>query len=150
MNVRITVNDDEAMPPRHSQLDRIETLLKTMQAQLTQMERQIQNIMATEAEVKVALDKIDAATTKTAANVQAISDIAGTISTEVDALVAALKAAGVSQALVDQATALGTKADAIGTASDALVPVLQGIASKGVVNPVPIPVPPVPPAPATP
>ena len=110
MNVRITVNDDEDMPPRHSQLDRIETLLKTMQAQLTQMERQIQNIMATEAEVKVALDKIDAATTKTAANVQAISDIAGTISTEVDALVAALKAAGVSQALVDQATALGTKA----------------------------------------
>lgn len=150
MNVRITVNDDEDMPMRHSQLDRIETLLKTMQAQLTQQERQIQNIMATEAEVKAALDKIDAATTKTAANVQAISDIAGTISTEVDALVAALKAAGVSQALVDQATALGTKADAIGTASDALVPVLQGIASKGVVNPVPIPVPPVPPAPATP
>ena len=105
--------------------------------------------MATEAEVKAALDKIDAATTKTAANVQAISDIAGTISTEVDALVAALKAAGVSQALVDQATALGTKADAIGTASDALVPVLQGIASKGVINPVPIPVPPVPPPPAT-
>lgn len=150
MNVRITVNDDEDMPMRHSQLDRIETLLKTMQAQLTQQERQIQNIMATEAEVKAALDKIDAATTKTAANVQAISNIAGTISTEVDALVAALKAAGVSQALVDQATALGTKADAIGTASDALVPVLQGIASKGVVNPVPIPVPPVPPAPATP
>lgn len=123
-----------------------------------------------ETQVRDALAKIDAATTKTATNVQTISDTVSaeavavqTIGTEVDALQKALANAlangtGVTQALVDQAAAVSTKAQASSDALDAtvkplqdLIPVLQGIAAKGVVNgavaePVPVPVPPAPPA----
>ena len=130
-------------------------------AKLDSLSKGIQTIMATEQQVADALRQIDTATTKIAGNVQAIADaettqstVIQTISTEVDALVAALQNAGVSQALIDQATALGTKADAAATASDAaaanaaaLVPVLQAIASKGVSNPVPVQPPPPPPPP---
>ena len=105
--------------------------------------------MATEQQVSDALDKIDQATTDIATNVAAISTVDATISTEMTALVAALQAAGVSQALVDKATALQAKAQAAATALDAQIPVLQAIASQGVLNPVPTPVP-VPPAPPAP
>lgn len=106
------------------------------------IEQKLDKIMASQAEMEAALTKIDAATTQTAENVVAIGTVADTISTEVDALQDALKNAGVSQALLDQAAAVGSKADSLSAAAGALVPVLQGIASKGSVNPVPVPVPP--------
>jgi|ERR1035437_5969656 hypothetical protein len=105
---------------------------------LQEMEKRI---MASESQVIAALQKIDAATTATAANLQIVSDTDATISTELDALVAALKNAGVSQALVDQADALSTKVQASSDTLAAQIPVLQAIAAKGVLNPVPVPVP---------
>ncbi len=133
--------------------------------QLNRIESMLKEVLMDEQQVKDALSKIDVATTAIGNNVTAIgnnistlSSTASTISSEVDDLETALKTAlangsGVSQDLVDQATALGAKADALSaaadatkTATDALVPVLNGIATKGVINPVPVPVPP----PATP
>jgi phage-related protein len=122
-----------------AKLDQILTKLGAIEAQTVR-------ILMNEADMKAALDKIDVATTKIGDNLTVVSGVAGTISTEVDALVAALQNAGVPQSLIDQATALGTKADAVVAATDALVPVLQGIASKAN-NVVPIPVPPPPPPP---
>lgn len=101
-------------------------------------------IMATEAEVKAALDKIDAATTKTAANLQVVADLDQKISDELDALLAKLQTAGVSQELLDATSALAERAQASSDALDAQVPVLQAIAAKGAANPVPLPVPPAP------
>lgn len=106
--------------------------------------------MAIEQQIVDALTTIDAATTKIAANQAAIAAIDQTVSDEVDTLVADLKAAlsgqtPISKATVDKAMATAAKAQAASDASDALVPVLQAIASKGVVAPVPVPVPPAPP-----
>lgn len=121
-----------------------------------------EKIMATEQQALDALKIIDTATTKIAGNVTAIVALqvqqggaVKTISDDVDSLLASLQSAGVPQDIIDQATAIGTKATAAGAASDgivaaaqALVPVLQGIAGKGAVNPVPVPPPP-PPQPPT-
>lgn len=137
-----------------AQLDRIES-------KLDQISLGVQQIMATEQQALDALKKIDTATTAIAANVQTVSTTTttiatglGNVSTEIDNLLAALKNAGVSQAVIDSVTALGTKVDTLQTASqgasDALaaqVPVLEAIAAKGVTNPVPVPPPP-PPGPA--
>jgi len=97
--------------------------------------------MAKEQDVLDALAKIDAATTKIGATIQTEANVIQTVSDEVDALVTALQNAGVSQALVDQASALAEKTQASSESLDALVPVLQAIAAKGVTNPVPVPVP---------
>jgi hypothetical protein len=94
--------------------------------------------MATEAEITAALDKIDAATTKIGQNLAAASGVIGSIGTEVAALVAAMKNAGVSQALLDQAIMIGDHAQLASDALEAQVPVLQAIAAKGALNPVPI------------
>jgi len=126
---------------------------------LKRIEDKIDQIMATEQQVIDALAKIDAATTKVGTNVQAVATTVGTVSTglqtvsdEMDAILAALQNSGVSQTILDQASALGDKvqaaSDGLQAASDALtaqVPVLQAIAAKGVLNPVPVP----PPAPPT-
>jgi len=101
----------------------------------------LDKIMITEQQMVDALNKIDTATTSIAAGVQTEATVAQTISDEMDAFIAAAKAQGISQALLDQATALGTKAQASSDALTALVPVLQAIATKGVQNPVPVPVP---------
>jgi hypothetical protein len=106
-------------------------------------------IIMDEQAVKDALTKIDAATTKIGGDVKIVADNTQAINNDVDALLAALKAAlasggGVTQALVDQANALATSTQTQSDALDALVPVLQGIAAKGVINPVPVPVPPSP------
>lgn len=114
---------------------------------LAQIEGAVKIIMATEKEVADALVKIDAATSRAAANIQILADTDQKISDEVDALVAALKAAGVSQALVDQASALAAKSQAVSDSLDTMVPALQAIAAKGVTNPVPVPVPAAPPTP---
>ncbi len=103
--------------------------------------------MATEQQVIDALNKIDAATTKIGGNVQIVADTLQVVSKEVDDLEAALKAAGVSDALVSQAASLGDKVQAASDSLDAQVPVLQAIAAKGTVNPVPVEPPPPPPPP---
>jgi predicted GTPase len=107
-------------------------------AVLARIEQKVDHIMATEQQVLDGLAKIDAATTKIAGNVQVVADVLQTVSTEVDALEAALLAAGVSQGLVDQVSAIGDRAQAASDALDAQVPVLQAIAAKGVINPVPV------------
>ncbi len=101
-------------------------------------------IMADEALESAALAKIDAATTKSAANIQALGDVAQTINNEIDALLAAQKAAGVSQAILDQTNSLATRSQALSDALDGQVVALQAVATKGAANPVPVPVPPVP------
>lgn len=156
-----------------TRLMRIENTLARMEGELlasqtlTRMENKldiantgISKIMADESAVATLLTKIDTATTaignnvqSIASNVNALGTTASQISSEVDTLVAGMQNAGVSQALIDQATAVGTKMDTLaGSASDTatatsnLVPVLSAIATKGAGNPVPVPVPvPVPP-----
>jgi hypothetical protein len=157
LNLRVDVCVHMVDGGADSKLDQVLTKLGALQVLG-------EKIMATEQAMADALVAIDKATTKISDNLVAtnaaltdVSSVVGTISTEVDALVLALQNAGVPQALIDQALSIGSKADAAGTATDAvvaattaLVPVLQGIASKGASNPVPVPVPPVPPPPATP
>jgi len=140
--------------PHDSRLDQLLTLV-------TQIKGDIKTIMATEQQVAAALTSIDAATTKIGSNLSVIADtqaaqgaVISTISTEVDTLVTALQNAGVSQAIIDQATAISDKASTAASTSDTLVtalqaqiPVLQAIATKGVVNPVPVEPPPPPPPP---
>ena len=116
-----------------------------IEAKLNQIIEGQTKIMATEQQVIDALNKIDAATTAIAGNVSTVATGLATVGGEVDALVQALKNAGVSDTLVAQASALS---DRLGAASDALaaqVPVLQQIAASGVLNPVPAPPPPPPP-----
>jgi hydrogenase maturation factor HypF (carbamoyltransferase family) len=103
-----------------------------------------------EQQVKDALTKIDTATTQIAANLQIVATTAETIDEDVTALQAALAKAlasgtGVTQDLVDQANSISTKSAGTADALAVLIPVLQGIASKGVITPVPVPVPPAPP-----
>jgi hypothetical protein len=145
------------------QFDSVDSLLATIkglmqggdqQVQLDRLEQMVtqslaneEKLMATEQQVVDALTKIDAATTSIAGNLTTVASVTDTISTEVDALVAALQAAGVAQSTVDMAVAIGAKADAASTALNAQVPVLQAIAAKGVINPVPLPPPPPPPPP---
>lgn len=105
---------------------------------LERVEQGVTKIMATEQQVVDALNKIDAATTKVATNLTVVAQVTQTISDEMDALETALQNAGVPQALVDQASALGDRAQAASDALDAQVPVLQAIATKGVINPVPV------------
>ena len=119
------------MPVTKHDLDELEARLN----------KRLDKIMATEQDVVAALQKIDAATTKIAANVQGEANTIQTISDEIDALISKLSNAGVSQALLDEATALAEKTQAASDALDAQVPVLQAIATKGANNPVPVPVP---------
>jgi hypothetical protein len=120
--------------------------LARIESHIAIVRQQGEALLMDEALVKAALTKIDDATTQIAANLSTVATTTSTISTEVDALQTALAAAlangtGVTQALVDQATAIGDKATTASDALTALVPVLQGIATKGVSNPVPLPVP---------
>jgi hypothetical protein len=113
---------------------------------LVSISGKVDHVLMDEALVKSSLDKIDAATTKAAGNIQILADTDQAISNEFDALNAALAAAlangtGVTQALVDQAAALGSKSQGVSDALDAMVPALQAIASKGVSNPVPVAIP---------
>ncbi len=119
----------------------LQALVTSNTTTLDRIEQKVNQIMATEQQVIDSLNKIDAATTKIGTNVQTVADVLQTVSTEVDALEAALKAAGVSDALVAQASALGDKVQSASDALDAQVPVLQAIAAKGVINPVPVPPP---------
>lgn len=135
-------------PPRH-----VEPLNPELDQRLRNIEQLLKQVLAKEniiimdeQKVKDALSKIDAATTKIGANIQTVADTDQKISDEIDALQSALAAAlangtGVTQDLVDQAAAVSAKAQASSDALDALVPVLEGIAAKGVVNLVPVPVP---------
>lgn len=130
---------------------------------LTELQGEVKGIMVTEQQALDALKAIDTATTRIAGNVQSIANLQAsqgtvvkTISDDVDALLASLQNAGVPQDILDQATAIGTKATAAANASDgivaaqqALIPVLQAIATKGVANPVPVTPPPPPGSPPT-
>lgn len=113
---------------------------------LTEIKHQGAKILMNEQLVKDALAKIDAATTQTATIVAASAETLTVIETDTLALQAALAAAlangtGVTQELVDQATALADRSSTTSESLAALVPVLQRIASEGVQNPVPVPVP---------
>lgn len=127
-----------------------------LKLQLESISGKVDQVLMDEALVKAKLDLIDVATTKAAGNIQILADTDQHISDEFDALVLALKDAqangtGVTQALIDQATAGADKSQAVSDALDAMVPALAAIASKGIQEPVPVPIPPPPPpAPAPP
>jgi len=145
---------DAAEDPR---LDQILT-------ELQQIKGDLSTIMDKEQQELDALALVDAATNKIGTNLSVVSDVVGaqgtvisTIGTEMTALVAALKAAGVSQTIIDQTTSIGTKLTAVGTTSDTVVaalqaqiPVLQAIAAQGASNAVPVDPPPPPPPPPLP
>ena len=121
-----------------------------LNSQLVSISGKVDQVLMDEALVSTALDKIDVATTKAAGNIQTLANTDQTISTELDTLNTALAAAlaagtGVTQALVDKASALSARSQAVSDSLDAMVPALTAIASKGVANPVPVPIPPAPP-----
>lgn len=121
-------------------------LLKQITTGIQALTEGQKKIMATEQQITDALTKIDAATTKIAGNVGTVATTLQTVSDEMDALEKALASAGVSDALVAQASSLGDRVQAASDALDAQVPVLQAIATKGAANPVPVPPPAPPPA----
>ena len=86
--------------------------------------------MADVQQVKDALDQIGAATAATNVVLPNIQGLVTSIGEKVDALIAALAAAGVPQEIVDQAIAIAAQADAAKGATEALVPVLQAINAK--------------------
>jgi small-conductance mechanosensitive channel len=135
---RLTIN----LTP--DELAQVSATLLGVKAQLDRIEKGVQTVMATESQIASVLNQIDATTNGIAANLTTVASVTTTISTEVDALVTALDNAGVSQALLDQATALGTKAAAASDALNAQIPVLNAIAAKGVLAPPPPPPPPPP------
>lgn len=135
MRIDVYLHDAMAESGVDTKLDRVLTMLGALKAQN-------ERILMNEIEMKAALDKIDVATTKVGNNLVAVNEVVTEIGTDVDAMVLALQAAGVPPELIAQAEALSAKAEAVGAATDALVPVLRAIASKGGVDVVPIPVPP--------
>jgi hypothetical protein len=151
----LTLTPDQVKELLGANAQQIIESLARIEEKLDTANRGIGQIMTNEEIALAALKKIDDATTSIGTNVTAIGDnvtgigtVAGTISTEVDALLAAAQKQGVSQALLDQISGIGTKADALSTAATAtatataaLVPVLNGIAAKAG-NPVPVPIPP--------
>lgn len=113
---------------------------------LNRIEQKVDRIIMDNKLITDALDKIDAATTKIAANEQIVADSLQTVSSEIDEFKKALADAGTSPALIAKAESLGTRVQAASDFLDSQVPVLQGIAAKGHTDPVPVPVPPPPPA----
>lgn len=130
--------------------------LNEILALLTQHTRLLKEIRMDDAQLKELLSKVDVTTTKIGTNVDTIAgvqqteaDVIQTISNEVDALVAAGQAAGISpeaaaklQDIADRLQGSSDRSDLVVTALQAQVPVLQGIAAKGA--------PVVPPPPPTP
>lgn len=107
---------------------------------LHEMEKRI---MATQADIIAALTAIDTATTAIANSIASESGVIQTISDEVNALVAAVPAGTViTDDQITQLQSLASRAQDAANSLTAQVPVLQGIASKGAANPVPVPVPP--------
>ncbi len=110
-----------------------------------ELNRKLDIIMASQAEIDAALQKVDAATTKIATNIQTIADVDQKISDEIDAFLKAVPSGTIlTDAQVAQLQSVADKAQASSDAADAQVAVLQAIATKGAGNPVPVPVPPVP------
>lgn len=111
------------------------------QAVLDRIERKVDQIIMTDAELKALLGKIDTTTNALATNVQAIADVDQKISDEIDALLAKPDNQ-LTPEVASQLQGFADRLQATSDASDAQVAVLQGIAAKG--QPV---VPPPPPAP---
>lgn len=154
-NVRLDVYQHPVHDPR---LD----LLEQLDAKLTTIQHTQELILGKEQEALDALKAIDDATTAVGVNLTAISvntqsiaSVATTIDDEVKSMLAQLgNVGGVPQSVLDGLTSLSGKATAMKTAAqaatDALaaqVPVLEGIASEGASNGVPLPPPPPIPAP---
>ncbi len=129
--------------------------------QLTRIQRTEGKIKMNQTEELALLKDIDSNTTLVGANVQKVADnvqviatTAGTISTEMDDLLAKVTAGNgeVTPEVVNQLTSMRDRMTGLATASqsssDALdqqVPVLNAIATKGAAQPIPIPVPAPPP-----
>lgn len=121
--------------------------------QLADIKTTLGELKMTDAEAKVLLDKIDASTNATAANLAQVAIVDQKISDEIDAFLAAVPVGtALSQENADHLAALATSAQSTADASTAAVTTLQAIAAKGqpvVPPPAPpievIPVPPPPP-----
>lgn len=109
---------------------------------LSALHAQGEKIMSSLDDANAALKTIDDATTKIGGNVADIGKITQTVSDEIDTFLAsATNNAGIPAELLAGLTNTAAKAQLAADASQALVPVLQGIASKGATVPVPTPVP---------
>lgn len=110
---------------------------------LNDLERKVDKIVLTQAELDTLLKKIDDTTNHTATNIQTIANVDQTISDEIDTFLANVPVGTViTQAQVDQLTAIADRSQAASDAGDAQVLVLQAIAAKGAPT-VPPPAPPV-------
>lgn len=124
-----------------AQKDELKSLAHHLGSRLDALNVQGENIMAALDDALAALKKIDDATTKQAAVIQAEADSLQTISNEIDTLIANAGTTvppGVLSALQAQAD----KAQAISDSLDAQAAFSAAIAAKGAQNPVPVPVPP--------
>lgn len=126
--------------------DRIETKLDAIIVTQASHTAALKELMADNAQLVAALAKIDTATTTMGTNIGTLGGVTQTISDEIDTLEANLAAAGVSPALVAQASALGDRLQTVSDSLDAHGVALSAIASKGADTPVPV-VPPVLPPP---
>lgn len=143
-------------PRESAQLDRLIVALQSRQdntavlAALQSLQEGQRKLLMNDQETAALLKKLDDSTNVLAANQQIIADTDQAISDEMDAFIAAVKAAPAGTVLTDaQVTQLQTLADkvqATSNASDSQVAVLQAIASKGVANPVPVTPAPLPPS----
>jgi len=124
--------------------DQLAASSATSNKKLDDLGQKVGKIMLNEQQELDLLATLDRTTTAIGANVSVIATVNQTISDELDALLLKQQAEGVSQAILDATKALADKSQAAATALEAQIPVLQGIASKGAANPVPVPVPPVP------
>lgn len=124
---------------------------EALNSKLVSISGKVDHVLMDEDLVRQSLIKIDQTTTLASQNIQILATTDQTISDEFDALNKALADAkangtGVTQDLVDQAASLAGRSGAVADALTAMVPALAGIASKGITNPVPVPLPPAPPA----
>jgi chromosome segregation ATPase len=135
-----------------SELAELKSSIAAIQAALNTLITQGEKLMATEQAALDLLTKIDAATTKQAAALTQEAATLQTISDEIDGLIAQAKASGgVPDSVIAALQAQSDKVAAVSDSIDTQAAFSTSIASKGIANPVPIPVPPAtPPAPPAP
>src|SRR6185369_6659679 len=104
--------------------------LSEIVTRLQSIEKKVDQIIMTDAELKALLNKIDTTTNKVGENVQTIGNLTQTISDEMDAFIAAHPAGTpITAEEIAQLQGIADRQQALSDASDALVPVLQGVAA---------------------
>lgn len=113
--------------------------------QLTQLNKKVDQIMATEQQVLDAIKQIDDTTTAIGTNVAASVAVISTIDAEVKALIVAGQAQGIPDTVLQALAAVSGKLQPVMTSLNGQAASLNAIATEGVLNPIPVPPPPPPP-----